>query len=104
MVSKRCDYKTNYKYSNYDSKNEQIRKILYSQYLFDYFTSYLSEKSEENTINYEIEYVIAGKSSDRENMEYIAAELVAIREGFNFAYIVTDKDANQNAVDVIKKK
>lgn len=92
VVSKRCNYKTNYKYHNYDSKNEQIRKILYSQYLFDYFTSYLSEKSEQNTINYEIEYVIAGKSNDRENMEYIVAELVAIREGFNFAYIVTDKE------------
>ncbi|MBE5925895.1 MAG: hypothetical protein E7270_02925 [Lachnospiraceae bacterium] len=92
LPSKECEYNTNYKYKDYDSLNESIRKILYSQYLFDYFTYYLSDKKDEKSIECEVEYIIAGKDSDKKNMEYIAAELVALREGFNFAYIVTDKE------------
>ena len=92
LVSKRIDYTSEYKYNNYESNSELIRKILYTQYLFDYFSCYQNDEEKEKKLNCEVEYIIAGKKSDKKNMEYITGELVLLREGFNMAYIVTDKE------------
>ena len=91
VLSKRIKYSSNYNYRGYKSINEQIRKLLYTQYLFDYFSNYLTD-TEDKPLNFEIEYIIAGKNSDRKNMECVISEIIALREGLNMAYIVTDKE------------
>lgn len=43
-----------------------------------------------SALEYEVEYIIAGKNSDRDNLAEIIDRLVLFREVFNFAYIETD--------------
>lgn len=63
-------------------------------YLQEYLTAatdFLAEEKESQPwLDYQLEYVIAGKESDIENLESICARLLAIREGINYAYLLTD--------------
>ena len=92
FVSARTEYDSKQKFKDFPSNNEIVREILFSQYVFDYFDNYLSEDNNDKSLKCEIEYIIAGKNSDRKNMENIVNKLIAIREGLNMAYIVTDKE------------
>lgn len=46
---------------------------------------------------YEMEYILAGKSSDRENLKAVANRLLLLREGMNYAYLLTDEGKKQEA-------
>ncbi len=46
--------------------------------------------SEKTVLDYEIEYLIAGEDTDRENLSGAVYRLLAIREGMNLAHILTD--------------
>lgn len=63
--------------------------FLLGEYLLTHFSNAL-ESSEETAMGYEIEYLIAGKESDRENLEAILAKLLLVRFGINYAYLLTD--------------
>ena len=39
---------------------------------------------------YEVEYLLFGHAADRKNLEAAAARLLAVREGINLAYILSD--------------
>ena len=61
------------------------------------FDRYIHEKmgnctapSEEGQLRYQIEYILCGKDSDRENLEGTAARLLLIREASNCAYLFAD--------------
>ena len=63
-------------------------------YLQGYFTDAVEcltkEKTTGNWLDYQLEYVIAGKDSDLANLESVCSRLLAIREGLNYAYLLTD--------------
>ena len=46
---------------------------------------------------YEMEYILAGKSSDMENLKAVVNRLVLLREGANYAYLLTDEAKKQDA-------
>ncbi len=48
------------------------------------------EKEPSAWLDYQIEYTIAGKDSDIANLEAVCGRLLAIREGVNYAYLLTD--------------
>ncbi|MDO5485215.1 MAG: DUF5702 domain-containing protein [Lachnospiraceae bacterium] len=61
------------------------------------FDLYLGEKcgcytalSEKGRLKYQLEYILEGKESDRENLEKVAEKLLLIREAANCAYLFTD--------------
>lgn len=91
-----CEYSNNYKYK---SQNTVFRDVMYSQYLLDYCTSYVSDKTakKDKEPALEIEYIISGKDSDISNMKSIVKQIVAIREGFNLAHIFTDSQKKLEA-------
>lgn len=91
LPSKSAVYTKSYSYRNINSRNETIRKVLFSQYVFDYFSDYVN-KQEGNALQYQIEYILKGAESDRKNLEEVVEDLVCIREGFNLAYLLTDKE------------
>lgn len=64
-------------------------RILFQEYLMKYFSSYVNAK-EEVCLRYELEYLIEGKATDKENLSGIATKLLAIREAANFVYLQTD--------------
>ena len=41
-------------------------------------------------LNYQVEYILGGKNSDRENLKSVAAKLLLIRQGVNMAHLLAD--------------
>ncbi len=91
LPSKTESYDTTYKYYDYDSSSEYVRKILFSQYVLDYFSCYTDNASDKK-LSYEIEYIIGGSSSDKKNLSSVVTELIGLREGFNIVYLFSDKE------------
>ena len=58
------------------------------QYLLEHFQCFTDDKEE--GWQYELEYLIAGKASDRENLESVAGKLVAMRFVPNYAHLLSD--------------
>lgn len=71
-----------------------LEKLWFLQYLNQFFackTGAGKGGSLEHALEYELEYCVAGKASDRENLEKTVKELLLIREAGNFATIRQDK-------------
>ncbi len=60
--------------------------LLYCYYLTQEFGHYGSTKSD-TCLDYELEYIIAGKSSDKANLETVVAELIGVRQVANMLTI-----------------
>ena len=70
--------------------------LLFREYLLDRFPNYLSEETNW-TLEYQTEYLIAGKRSDRENLKAVVQRLLLIREGLNYLYCVGNTQMNSQA-------
>ena len=71
-----------------------LEKLWFLQYLNHFFACKTGEGkggSSEHALEYELEYCVAGKDSDQENLEKAVKELLLIREAGNFATIMQDK-------------
>lgn len=65
-------------------------KILIMQYLKKYTSNFQHKIPGSHALAYEQEYILYGKDSDEENLKKMASRLLLIREGINFAYLLTD--------------
>lgn len=80
-------------------------RFLLNLYINKYFDSFVDTENngdnEEDTgngaLSYEKEYIICGKSSDRQNIRSIIEKLLFIRTGISFAYLVSDKEKSNQA-------
>lgn len=63
-------------------------RLLFQQYLTDRLGSYLEPGKGE--LKYQMEYLLCGKNSDRENLKSTANRLLLIREGVNAACLMAD--------------
>ena len=85
--------------------NIDIRQALVSEYIISRYAGYTDyiEKNGQQTgyiekkdravgrlLNYEIEYILCGRQSDKDNLNEVLFKLVLIREGLNLSYLVTD--------------
>ena len=59
-----------------------VERVLFGQYLLQRFATYRqSDGVEEGTgLRYQVEHVIGGKGSDRENLEAVVARILLLRE------------------------
>ena len=73
--------------------------VFYLWYLETYFGSYIRPK-EFGGLSYELEYIIAGKESDRENLEAIVERLIAMREPENLITIFSTPSMMEEAYGV----
>lgn len=62
-------------------------QILVNEYLLNRFGNLL-EPAEGKLLAYELEYILAGRESDRQNLAVVASELLALRGGLNFIYLM----------------
>lgn len=83
-------------WDRYSNTNEAIRKALIGQYIFDKFHCY-TDGEESLCVNYEIEYIIGGNSSDKDNLNEIVNKIIAIREGFNLVFLMKDSAKREEA-------
>lgn len=72
-------------------------------YIQNYFSDYTAERekgAKEKVLDYEMEYLLAGKESDTENLETVTCELLGIREAMNFVTILKDAEKKSLALGI----
>lgn len=74
--------------------------LLYQQFLQTHFSCFTASVVKDGALDYELEYIQAGKSSDRENLKKVVQELLLLREGVNFLYLQTDSVKKQEAYSI----
>ncbi|MDR2044734.1 MAG: DUF5702 domain-containing protein [Clostridium sp.] len=64
--------------------------LLFQEYLLRY-CGYYGKELEKGQLKYQIEYLVAGKDSDIENLKSVVYRISAIREAANAAYLFSDQ-------------
>lgn len=80
--------------ATFQVKTESLfNQVLFNEYLIEKFPNYLSDSSNDNQegLDYQAEYILCGKKSDKVNLEMVAEKLLLIREGINFSYLLTHR-------------
>lgn len=72
-------------------------KAFILQYLKKYTSHYLKKIEIPHALSYEQEYILFGKYSDEENLKKMASRILFIREGINFAYLLSDSAKQEEA-------
>ncbi len=69
--------------------DKSLEKALFSEYIREHFGCFTQVK-EDSALDYEIEYILAGKETDRDNLSSAVTKLVLIRIGSNLVSLMTD--------------
>lgn len=77
------------------SKLNLLERIIFEEYSSRFLTNFCSE--EEKDYKYEMEYLIAGKKQDEDNLKTVITDIVAIREGMNLIHILSDPQKREEA-------
>lgn len=73
------------------------QKTMAIQYLKKYAANYLLKIDLPHALEYEQEYILFGKYSDEDNLKKMAGKMLLIREGINFAYLLSDSVKREEA-------
>lgn len=68
-----------------------VDRVLFQEYLLRYLGRYGSGK-DGGALDYQIEYLIAGKNCDTDNLHSVSNRLSALREASNVIYLLTDAE------------
>lgn len=82
------------------TENQILQKQWFISYLCDYLKQaqeMLPQSRAEGWLDYQLEYVIAGKGSDRENLDAVVKRILLIREGMNYVFLLTHPELKQKA-------
>ncbi len=66
-------------------------RLLFHEYLLEHFST-VRDETEKEGLRYEVEYLLAGKGSDRENLESVVRKLLLIRYASNYLYLQTNTE------------
>ncbi|MGF0033782.1 DUF5702 domain-containing protein [Bariatricus sp. SGI.154] len=83
-------------FSDVASGNGKLSTLLFGEYLLEHFSEF-TDTEKTGTLDYELEYILAGKSSDKENLEAVVKRLLLLRFVPNYAYIQTDGEMRAEA-------
>lgn len=78
-----------------DHKN-LLTRVLVNEYCTMHFSSF-TDHEETSEVSYEMEYLLGGEGSDRENLESTLGKLLAVREGLNLIHILMDSQKREEA-------
>ncbi len=79
-----------------DSVADDKDKAFFIAYLLKHFPN-ATESKEEHALEYELEYILCGKDSDKGNLEQVLQKILLIRMGINYAYLMTDETKKTEA-------
>ena len=71
-------------------------RFLFQEYLLKYMGRY-GKENQENTLRYQVEYLIAGKDSDVENLKSVVNRICIIREAANVMHLLADEVKHNEA-------
>lgn len=69
-----------------ESSDDWYAKVLMQQYILTYMSCY-TDTNPNHALNYEVEYIIGGRASDKDNLKIVIAEILALRTAANMAYL-----------------
>lgn len=77
-------------------------KLLFDEYLAESFTNAVPEEEDagaekDRSLDYEIEYILSGRSSDEENLESVLFRIFLIRMALNYTFLLTDTEKQGEA-------
>ncbi len=77
--------------------NALAEMLLFQEYIKEHFYSFPMESTSQNTrkpsaLSYEQEYLLAGKTTDKENLSSMVTRLIFLRTIFDFVTILGDRD------------
>lgn len=72
-----------------DSGNSALDKLWVQEYILEHMSSYTDQETD-GALDYEVEYILGGKASDKDNLSYVVKRLLLMREAANIAYLYTD--------------
>ena len=75
---------------------EKAGSLMMDQYIFEKFGRWLNEDPE-SVLKYQVEYILFGQPSDRDNLEKMAEKLLILREAANCTYIFSDETKKAQA-------
>lgn len=92
-----------------DISNMAVRSALVNEYILSRCTSYIDyidgkvedsqvripETGIQKQLDYEIEYILCGEKSDRDNLKAVLTKLSIAREAVNLSYLITDSVKKQ---------
>lgn len=67
-----------------------VERILWIEYLLGFYGSY-GKLQEQSVLKYQLEYIIAGKESDVENLKNVVHRICGLREAANALYLFSDQ-------------
>lgn len=82
-----------------DTTLDIINEALFDVYLCGYFDNYVDNDGC-GLLDYEQEFILFGKSSDRENLKSAVMSVAGVRFGSNMLYLFTDTEKRQEAYNV----
>lgn len=87
---------------NYKKETTKLADIIFVEYMQEKFPNAVKGNDEnnlshENAVDYQLEYIYAGKDSDYQNLENVLTKILLMREGINFSYLITDTEKNAQA-------
>lgn len=80
----------------YNITNMSVRSAIINEYIMSRYVCYTDFFDTDNSaafnrlLDYEIEYILCGEKSDRDNLSEVITRLSLIREGVNLSYLITD--------------
>ena len=80
----------NIEQKTYTEAQSLTERFLFQEYLLRYMSRYKKE-NDKNALRYQIEYLIAGKGNDVENLKGVVHRLCALREAANAAYLMSNE-------------
>lgn len=70
--------------------------VLFREYLLMHFPNFLS-KTEGKALDYQVEYIMGGKTTDEKNLKYVVNRLLLLREGMNYLYCLQSPQISAQA-------
>lgn len=83
-------------FSDVEADNGRLSSLLFGEYLLEHFTMF-TDTEKAGALDYELEYILSGKNSDKENLEAVVKRLLLLRFVPNYAYIQTDGEMKAEA-------
>lgn len=76
-------------FTDVSGEDGTVSALLFGEYVMEHFSTALDgEKT--GAIDYEIEYILEGKESDKDNLEAVVKKLLILRFAPNYAFLQTD--------------
>lgn len=76
-------------FSDVEPEDGTLTAVLMGEYVLEHFTDFTDEPKG-GSLDYEMEYILAGKESDKENLENVVKKLILLRFVPNYIYLQTN--------------